>query len=132
MLLKSLLLRNTLHIFEIECKVIKKKLNYQTFPIIFYICPVKTGKKAHIFFFLYDCKITLRLSHRLFTSYHNLPVYLHFQDKTQVFPCFYARVHYLLYRVSASSEVIEVRKSGRQKKKTECITTLGLQQIREL
>ena len=67
MLLKSLLLRNTLHIFEIECKVIKKKLNYQTFPIIFYICPVKTGKKAHIFFFLYDCKITLRLSHRLFT-----------------------------------------------------------------
>ena len=36
MLLKSLLLRNTLHIFEIECKVIKKKLNYQTFPIIFY------------------------------------------------------------------------------------------------
>ena len=48
MLLKSLLLRNTLHIFEFECKVIKKKLNYQTFPIIFYICPVKTGKK-HIF-----------------------------------------------------------------------------------
>ena len=80
MLLKSLLLRNTLHIFEIECKVIKKKLNYQTFPIIFYIC-----------------KITLRLSHRLFTPYHNLPVYLHFQAKTQVFPCFYARVHYLLY-----------------------------------
>lgn len=131
MLLKSLLLRNTLHIFEFECKVIKKKLNYQTFPIIFYICPVKTGKKAHIFFFLYDCKITLRLSHRLFTSYHNLPVYLHFQAKTQVFPCFYARVHYIIYRVSASSEVIEVRKSGRQKK-TECITTLGLQQIREL
>ena len=72
MLLKSLLLRNTLHIFEIECKVIKKKLNYQTFPIIFYICPVKTGKKAHIFFFLYDCKITLDFhtdySHPITTS----------------------------------------------------------------
>ena len=102
MLLKSLLLRNTLHIFEIECKVKKKKLNYQTFPIIFYIYPVKTGKKAHIFFFLYDCKITLRLSHRLFTPYHNLPVYLHFQAKTQVFACFYARVHYLLYIESFS------------------------------
>ncbi len=49
MLLKSLLLRNTLHIFEIECKVIKKKLNYQTFPIIFYIYPVKTGKKSTYF-----------------------------------------------------------------------------------
>ena len=49
MLLKSLLLRNTLHIFEFECKVIKKKLNYQTFPIIFYICPVKTGKKSTYF-----------------------------------------------------------------------------------
>lgn len=85
MLLKSLLLRNTLHIFEIECKVIKKKLNYQTFPIIFYIYPVKTGKKAHIFFFLYDCKITLRLSHRLFTPYHNLPVYLHFKLKHKFF-----------------------------------------------
>ena len=102
MLLKSLLLRNTLHIFEIECKVIKKKLNYQTFPIIFYICPAKTGKKAHIFFFLYDCKITLRLSHRLFTPYHNLPVYLHFQAKTQVFPCFYAREHYIFYIESFS------------------------------
>lgn len=67
MLLKSLLLRNTLHIFEIECKVIKKKLNYQTFLVIFYISPMKTGKKAHIFFFLYDCKITLRLLHRIFT-----------------------------------------------------------------
>lgn len=67
MLLKSLLLHNTLHIFEIECKVIKKKLNYQTFLVIFYISPMKTGKKAHIFFFLYDCKITLRLLHRIFT-----------------------------------------------------------------
>ena len=128
MLLKSLLLRNTLHIFEIECKVIKKKLNYQTFLVIFYISPMKTGKKAHIFFFLYDCKITLRLLHRIFTPYHNLPVYLHFQAKTQVFPCFYAREHYLLYRVSVSSGVRETNK----KKKTECITTLGLQQIREL
>ena len=54
MLLKSLLLRNTLHIFEIECKVIKKKLNYQTFPIIFSIYPVKNGKNAHIFYFLYQ------------------------------------------------------------------------------
>ena len=111
MLLKSLLLRNTLHIFEIECKVIKKKLNYQTFLVIFYISPMKTGKKAHIFFFLYDCKITLRLSHRLFTPYHNLPVYLHFQAKTQVFPCFYAREHYLLY-----IEFQQVLELGKQKK----------------
>ena len=58
MLLKSLLLRNTLHIFEIECKVIKKKLNYQTFPIIFYIYPVKTGKKAVLKInFLPECTV---------------------------------------------------------------------------
>lgn len=31
MLLKSLLLRNTLHIFEIECKVIKKNLTTKLF-----------------------------------------------------------------------------------------------------
>lgn len=127
MLLKSLLLRNTLHIFEIECKVIKKKLNYQTFLVIFYISPMKTGKKS-TYFLLF---VRLQNNFKTFTpnihTYHNLPVYLHFQAKTQVFPCFYAREHYLLYRVSVSSGVRETNK-----KKTECITTLGLQQIREL
>ena len=67
MLLKSLLLRNTLHIFEIECKVIKKKLNYQTFLVIFYISPMKTGKKAHIFYHLHELQVAFRFSPPLFT-----------------------------------------------------------------
>ena len=67
MLLKSLLLRNTLHIFEIECKVIKKKLNYQTFLVIFYISPMKTEKK-HIFFTIcMNCKLLFVFSPPLFT-----------------------------------------------------------------
>ena len=70
MLLKSLLLHNTLHIFEIECKVIKKKLNYQTFLVIFYLSPVKTGKKD-IFFTIY--KILKCLFSPFMPFFHDLP-----------------------------------------------------------
>lgn len=76
MLLKSLLLHNTLHIFEIECKVIKKKLNYQTFHVIFYISPMKTGKKAHIFYHLHELQVAFRFFPAIIHPLLNPPILL--------------------------------------------------------